>query len=320
MKINLVERKTTDYLKGIAAIFIMLGHFIEGCPWYILIFFSGNLWVALFFFFSGYGLEYSYSNKKDYLNKFIPKKLFSVYVPFFIAETVYTVTWCIINHEFNAVNFVLGCFGAVLKNTTLWYVSEIIVIYALFYAEKKLFKNNKKSVLFWIIAFLAFMIFGVFKDIGPWWYVSTFAFFMGYYFNELKNVYEYILKNKALSALISIAFFALYAACNFFSITQTSLMGIRYTYFVVCIELVIVPFFILFIMSITQLIHSDKRLNALSALGSMSYEIYLWHMFSYLIIGLFTENFILKIVLSVTLTFVFAVLFCKIRIAICKKG
>jgi len=68
------------------------------------------------------------------------------------------------------------------------------------------------------------------------------------------------------------------------------------------------------------LIHSDKRLNALSALGSMSYEIYLWHMFSYLIIGLFTENFILKIVLSVTLTFVFAVLFCKIRIAICKKG
>lgn len=318
MKINLVERKTSGYLKGIAAVFIMLGHFVEGFPWYIQMLFSGNLWVALFFFYSGYGLNYSYNNKKDYLKDFIPKKLIGVYCPFLLAETAYTVAACFINHKFNAVDFILGCFGLVLNNSTLWYVAEIIVIYALFYVQKKVF-NNKQSVVLWIIAFLAFMIIGVFKDIGPWWYVSTSAFFMGYYFDDLKKVYDYILKHKIWTVLISIAFLVLYAASSFFSITKTSLMGIKYTYFIVLIELVIVPFFIFFMMSAVQLFDIGKESKFLSVLGNFSYEIYLWHMFSFLIVGLFAENKIIRLVVSLVLTFAVAALSGKFRNLICNK-
>lgn len=317
MEINLIERKTSGYLKGIAAIFIMLGHFLN-VPWYFQIFFSGNLWVALFFFYSGYGLNYSYNNKIDYLKDFIPKKLLGVYCPFFIAETAYTVADCLINHKFHAVDFILGCFGAVLNNTTLWYVVEIIAIYALFYVQKKIF-NNKKSVVLWIAAFLAFLMIGVLKDIGPWWYVSTFPFFMGYYFDDLKKLFDYILKKKIMSALVVIAFFVLYAACNFFSITQTSLFGVKHTYFIVLIELIIAPFFIVFMMIVTQLVPLNKESKLLSALGSISYEIYLWHMFSFLIVGTFTENSVIKVLASLVITFAAAALFGKFRNLLCRK-
>lgn len=318
MEIKLTDKKISNYIKGIAAVCIMLGHYTQSFPWYINVLFPGNLYVALFFFYSGYGLNYSFNKNSNYLSGFIAKKLTGVYLPFVAAESVYTIAVCIISQSFNAVDFLLNCSGVVLLNTTLWYVIELIVIYAIFYLQKK-FLNNKKSIIIWALCFLSFIILGVLKDIGPWWYISTSAFFMGYYYELFEKVYNYILKNKLFSLMFAAAFFAVYAAGSYFSVTQTNLFGIKYTYFIVLLQLIAAPLFIIFIMIVVQKINTVREIKLLSVLGGISYEIYLWHMFFYMIVCLIIESPVLSLLVSLAATIFASVAFCGIRQKICNK-
>ena len=57
-------------IKGIAALCIMLGHYLSSFPWYIGGWLHGYLWVGIFFFYSGYGLRRSVETKENYLENF----------------------------------------------------------------------------------------------------------------------------------------------------------------------------------------------------------------------------------------------------------
>ena len=82
--INLCKKETSDCWKGLASIFIMLGHICpNNTPVFIRFFLSGNLWVGLFFFYSGYGLQYSLEYNRNYINKkilFLGKRLLIRYI------------------------------------------------------------------------------------------------------------------------------------------------------------------------------------------------------------------------------------------------
>ena len=87
-EILFVDKKISMAIRGIAAVMIMLSH-INGSIMALQLISPGELWVGIFFFYSGYGLQYSYDLHPDsYLNGFIKKK-FSKYMFRFSLQRVY---------------------------------------------------------------------------------------------------------------------------------------------------------------------------------------------------------------------------------------
>lgn len=94
-EVAILERDTTDSMKGIAAIIIMVHHIsfhIKNMPnFFKLIWYIAFPIVGMFFFFSGYGL-YTGMKKEGYWNDFFYKRFYRVLLPYLIVAT----TWIMI--------------------------------------------------------------------------------------------------------------------------------------------------------------------------------------------------------------------------------
>lgn len=84
---NILSKSTTNALKGISAIEIMIGHLGIATGWMLLYpnRKAGILFVGLFFFISGYGLMFSYLRNKNYLKNFLIKKVVIIIVPAYLV-------------------------------------------------------------------------------------------------------------------------------------------------------------------------------------------------------------------------------------------
>ena len=107
------EKEVSNKIKGIAALCVMLSHYFnrnEIVPPLCMIS-DGALWVGIFFLFSGFGLERSYQRKDNYLEGFFRKKIVKIYLPFLLAETVYTLAALYKGEKLSLIEVILGCSG-----------------------------------------------------------------------------------------------------------------------------------------------------------------------------------------------------------------
>ena len=306
-----LDLKYCNYIKGIAALCVMLSHytqepsvFVNGFK-IINFFFPGNLWVAVFFFYSGYGLSYSYIHKENYLDSFISKKTFNIYIPFAIASFSHTFLLGIINKSINWIDLLLCCIGIKLTNGVLWYVVELLVICLLFYADKKIFKG-KDTVVLWLSIYAIFMIFSFINDIGTHWYISTFAVLLGMFYKKYEKYVLIILSRVSqfmFNCLIITSFLLIYIIKCIISFNQISILSIKHTYIITALNIILAPLFVLFISVITSLIKNKNKKNiVLTFLGSITYEIYLWHMFTFLLSSVIIHNYYSQIGISIVST------------------
>ncbi len=94
----LFSRGLTDFLKFIAALLIALGHYssvvneqTSNLVYKILPLFSGYVGVAIFFFFSGYGLMMSEKRNHLPLKSFLVKRILKVYFPVVIVSFLWQI-------------------------------------------------------------------------------------------------------------------------------------------------------------------------------------------------------------------------------------
>ena len=212
-------------LLGYFALMIVVHHTIQnliqnrGTNVGIMVVFEnfGVCFVGGFFFFSGYGLLKSLYTKKDYLNHFFKKRILKIIIPFYVVNTFFTyATYRMKMIEKYEVSPCLT--GLVMPNDHMWYLVEIVVLYALFY---KNFKNPKseKSAFIKMFADIAILIVvsfflghGPFWFQGEWWYNSTIVFFVGMLIARFEDrVIEFSKKNYCmLTIVLTIAFVVLH--------------------------------------------------------------------------------------------------------------
>jgi|GEM_PF-4979556 len=143
-----------NMIKGLCALEIVMDHLGAYIPDNKLLspFHTvGLLAVAMFFFFSGYGVTKSRLGKPEYLRKFLPNRLSSVLIPLFVTNLFYL-----------ALNFLLGTnytFGeSLLKvfdfsgysaalNGTTWYIYTIAYFYIIFYIGYRFLSERLALVL-----------------------------------------------------------------------------------------------------------------------------------------------------------------------------
>lgn len=163
-------------LRGILAVEIVLGHTYGYLENNSLLYFNNRIgvWVVgIFFFLSGYGLNYSFHRKKDYLKGFLVKRVGRILFPFVIV--------CFVNYLLGLCNSFSEC---MFQD---WFVTEMTLIYCIWYLAYKCL-SEKYAVPIFCFLILTLNILGTHYGIGSRWYGSTACFLLGIVFEKNEKI------------------------------------------------------------------------------------------------------------------------------------
>jgi len=308
-QVVIFDKNKSVSLRGVAALCVMLGHITSLYPWYIQRLFPGELCVGLFFFFSGYGLYKSYSERgQSYLTGFWWKKFRTIYLPFLYAETFMTLSVLIVNSNISFTELVLGATGIHLYNSALWYIIELLIINFLFWCFAKFFKLSQRAELVrvWILAYICFLTLGVLTGIGTWWYISSSGFLLGALACNKEHIIKKIISNN-WSFHVCFLFIIIYLLSLYLSKCGESVFNLPTNYILTAITMILVPLFIYTCAVLFQ--HVKKVGGVFHYLGIMSLEIYLWHIPVFYLVKIITSDRLMIILLTVFITIIISALF-----------
>ena len=113
----------------------------------------GHVCVSVFFFLTGYGLEYSLANKPDYARSFLHRRVLGLMIQYWIIMTVLAAFVFTIHRSWDQflVEFT-ATFGV-----PLWYITELVAFYIVFYLS--MFISDRRKALLLIAAGTLFVMF-----------------------------------------------------------------------------------------------------------------------------------------------------------------
>ena len=135
---KILDIEQTQYLKGIAILFIILCHTIGQTKETVIATPLGGIGVAMFLFMSGFGLQESY--KKNHLLGFWRKKILRIFVPYTIFITIKSIVLA----DFDLKEYLLDIF---FIHTSYWYIGYLIKCYIAFYISSLFSEKYKISIL-----------------------------------------------------------------------------------------------------------------------------------------------------------------------------
>lgn len=307
---------TSKCLQGICALCVILHHLSQNKAFsqnHVIGFFEhiGYLFVAVFFFCSGFGLIRSLNTKPDYLDGFVKKRIVPVLVAFFVMNVIYALYRFICNENLPVAQWITGLFGLVLLNNQAWYVIVILIMYTIFYISFKYIKNRKISFVIILISILLqgvffcimghfawwsqpdswqkmlrggtkwWQSFGMLWFQGEWWVNSSIAFFVGMVVaNKFESILEYLSKKYWLKFIILLFICAL--TFELASLAQWKIsywtefsgdLGIKNKFICYFAQMSFVIPFVLMLFMITYKIQIGNKV--MRYLGGLSLELYL---------------------------------------------
>ena len=179
-------------LRGFAAIGVILHHISQedafqqangfGKPGELSIFVNaGFIFVAIFFFCSGFGLIKSLEKKPDYFNGFIKKRVVkTLVIPYYVSILIYGILRAASGEHFAPLQWVTNLAGITMMNPYAWYPIVAAILYIAFYIFFKNIKNRKVCYILMALVIVALgMIFCVnghfpwFAGPKNWWLSET---------------------------------------------------------------------------------------------------------------------------------------------------
>lgn len=268
-----MSKDYTNCMRGIFAILVVIHHLYQysglfkgmrvGAIFQIL----GYVSVAMFFFFSGYGLMLS-SQKKDYVDGFFVKRFLPLYCFYVFLIILYSAWTLLLEGSFSLKTFIQSFFFGDTIVTNGWYLQATFVAYLLYWVVFKNIKAPKKQIAVFGACILIYCVLCHLTKMGMSRYqtIPCMVFGMVYY-NE-KQFMDSLLKRYAFPAFILCG--VLFAGCYLLSRINgfNVIMGMLYSVFFVCTMTALS-----YILCDTSLI--NNKFNALC--GKYSLEIYVTH-------------------------------------------
>ncbi|WP_042271337.1 acyltransferase family protein [[Clostridium] dakarense] len=261
-----LSKHMCNSIKGIAAISVVLHHISQRLSYVKFLEpfrYVGYLAVALFFFYSGYGMMKSFESKANYLKNFWTKRIPKVVLPFIFANILFVIVYSFFNKAvYSPKDTVYFILGIKLIDGFKWYILAIITFYIGFYFSFKYLKGNKSMVgMFLVITGYCYVNHKLGN--GEWWYNSVYCFLMGLLYGRYSEIIINFIKKRYLTVLLVLSvLFSIYHEDAIFNlgIVTTNLAAI---------------FFVVLCVCICMKFSIGNEITIF--LGSISYEIYLMH-------------------------------------------
>ena len=209
-----LDKDRTNGIKGIFAILILLSHirsYVEWSPyWYNNLYgqsleYIGQLMVAPFFFYSGYGILESYKRKSYYHKFFFKNRFLKILLHFDLAVLLFLVIQTPVGIIYPLRNYLTCWIAWDSVGNSNWFVFDILVLYlvahvGMLFGEAS--SRDKKSILLLLItAFGTIVLYSIlyFVRVGQQWWVDTlFTFPLGMLYSLCKPEIDQRLKNKSI--------------------------------------------------------------------------------------------------------------------------
>ena len=203
-----IDLSMSSALKGIACVFILMGHYVshrEGVVEIttfsrIIQYTTANIALAIFMYFSGYGLSLKTVKRGGHLSVWF-KRMKKVYIPLFLTCVVAMVVYLILPDRFSLTElesmgvskdiWYIHHFNNEYLSTLIphtlgwkdWYVFCIMIFYSLFYISSNLTKDHplNQTWVLWLMLLVYYVCAYLF--FGPpeaHWYRYCWSFFLGH--------------------------------------------------------------------------------------------------------------------------------------------
>ena len=273
--VDYLSNKSTKSLKGLLALFIIFHHVSQKITTganFSNFEYMGRYIVALFFFLSGYGLYFQYSNDATYMENFLRKRLTRIFIPFFVFIVIYVIYRASLGEVVN-VDFFLSFWrdhSNIIYNG--WFINSIIVLYVIFYVSFK--KKDSKIAIFKLVFFtLVYIFWKVYQNHGDWEYVSIMAFFLGVFWMKDRSLIDKFIEKNYFVFLVLFSIL-MYVFRRYEVIMKNIGITNKYVYYGIVGNLCTMIFVVYFLLLTNKLNFSNKYLDFL---GNISFEIYMIH-------------------------------------------
>ncbi len=189
-KTALISKNTSYFLRGIAALMVILSHYFEwseanvGNPAFARFMMAlGDPGVGIFFFLSGYAIYKSTGEKKTD-KTFLWKRFKAVYLPYLLISVVKDIYRGKSLREYDAKGI-----WELLKGGSFWYITVLLIIYLAFYFIWKLPKYRITILTLFIVDLsLLYLILGY----QIFWYDANWAFALGLIVAKYEGSWKFV--------------------------------------------------------------------------------------------------------------------------------
>lgn len=297
---NLLTRNDSAIMRGIAAIFVVFSHFLtfQGRQTHnlgpaILFKWTGGLGVCVFFFVSGYGLWITYQNRIVNCH-FLWKRFKNVIPIVFVLRFIFA--FLLKTSQKGYKYFLLYVLNI---EAPLWFVTEIIFIYILYYITAKVTKNHR---IFLMTVLLLLMSMGFYLlDFDERWYNANLVFATGMLFAKYRV--------KFLTFYQTHYWIKLNLNVIFFIVCSVSFSLFKGNFPAISLKLIAGSLFSFCLVGILMKIQVNSKL--LLFIGNYSLQVYVIHLSLRELISIIVgrENLLLFFSTGLILTFLLTIIY-----------
>lgn len=208
-----ISHPTTTQINGIFVFLVFLSHFrsyFESNISYSSVYYAfqdylGQLVVATFLFYSGYGVFVSIKKKGEKYISQLPIKILELLTSFILVILVFALIGFIIGKDYNLDRILLSLIGWESIGNSNWYMFDILLLYAITYVAFKLVKKQSYALIILLILSIVSMVFLHTYQNGARWYNTFLCYWEGMCFALYKEKYEiFLFKDKRNYVFITI--------------------------------------------------------------------------------------------------------------------
>lgn len=297
----------TNSVKGIFAVIILFSHLrgyltIGGSlldrGYEIILCWLGQLMVALFLFYSGYGIMESIKSKLDYGKTFFRKRILKTLFHFDVAVLAYYILQTLLGNNYSTIDYITCWIGWSSIGNSNWFIFNIIALYLVTYPvliKKISYKRMGVAILcltlcLWLILFFS-------KPQQSWWIDTLLSYPLGVFYSIYKDKIESFMKNRKNFYLVALTLILLFAIW-------------KYYFNIDCYGICACLFSLLFVM-ITMKVKVNNRV--LQWLGIHAFAIYIMQRWPMIILshyGLNSDKW-LFVVIAIPCVLVIAMIYNK---------
>lgn len=295
--VSFFDKNYTTVAKGIAILFIMIGHCSSLWNGGRVLTPCGGIGVAIFLIASGYGLNESY--KRHGLKAFWKKRLGRVYFPYLVAIIVFAIIQC--------WSFKKMFLGLLCVYNPYWFITFILECYIAFWLTAKLIPAYRVP----LIAVFSLLVICLMPELQA---EQAFSFLIGVLLSENKEKLNDFRKCDWLYLLVCMSLVIIgIAFLGFKQIPAVRVMsGTVAMNIIQCLIKCPLGLFVIFSISYFKKIQTNSFLYFS---GMISYELYLVHFPFYTFIG----NRLWPAFILFLVSFIIAYLFYKMNNLVHKK-
>lgn len=310
-----ISKERTNAIKGIFVILIVFSHAsqyinltgIYDEPYIIFKNHIHQMVVAMFFFYSGFGMMKQILSKKFEYIKSIPfKRLFVLLVNLDIAVVIFLILQYFLGRTFELKTILLSLIGWENVGNSNWYMFAIFAVYILMFISFYILRWIDKKAVYYIgtailtVLTMAFVFWEMKMGLDHWWYDTVILFPLGcWYALFQEQIEKIVMRNDYVYSLICACIALLYCVGYIHRWEQ----GIeKYTVWAVAFTLAVVFF--------TMKVSIDNKM--LNWFGEHIFSIYILQRIPMLILvkfGFATNHKYMFIIVSILFTVFISMVF-----------